>query len=74
MSRRTVKKVVGECGLDSRASGSGPVAGYFEDGSDLSSSVTFEKRLYQRNDSLLFKDPGPCSSIVWQLFIFHNLP
>jgi hypothetical protein len=49
------KKVVGECGLVSRVSRSGPVAGCFEDGSALSSSVAFEKRLYQRSDSLLFK-------------------
>jgi hypothetical protein len=48
--------------------------GRFEDGSELSSSMTFEKRRYQRSDSLLFKDAGPFSSIVWQLFIFHNLP
>jgi hypothetical protein len=70
---RKKKNDVGECGLDSRVSGSGPVAGCFEDGSELSSSMTFEKRLYQRSDSLLFKDVGPCSSIVWHLFIFYHL-
>jgi hypothetical protein len=36
---------VGECGLDLRVSGSGPVVGCFEDGSELSSFMTFEKRL-----------------------------
>lgn len=68
------KNVVGECGLDSRVSGSGPVAGCFENGSELSSFMTFEKRLGQWSDSLLFKDVGPCGSIVWHLFIFYHLP
>jgi hypothetical protein len=50
------------------------MAGCFEDDSELSSSITFEKLLDQPSDSLLFfKDAGPCSSIriVYQLIIFH---
>jgi hypothetical protein len=46
-----------------------------EGGNELSSSMTCEKRLDQRSDSLLFKDSGPCSTIrsVRNLMVFSSL-
>jgi hypothetical protein len=67
---------VAEFGLDSRVSGSGPVASRFEDRSELYSSVTSEKALTSGETLHIFKDAGPCGSIrfVWHLIIFHHLP